>query len=127
MSRMLVSRATRILALAAATLLAAACANQEIPPQGSNDILFAAVDAVYERAHADGDAYDPRGLCIADSLVGDGIENPFPGAGWAVDIVHVPRRPVDDVPANQCPRYLSGESPHLVEIDRDGEVVRVVR
>lgn len=47
------------------------------------------------------------------------------GDDWAVDVVHVPRSPVDDQPDNQCAAYRRGQVHHFVELDVNGNVVRV--
>ena len=46
------------------------------------------------------------------------------GTEWVVDVVHNPRQAVDDLPANQCPSYLSGLSKHFIELDLSGNLVR---
>jgi hypothetical protein len=56
-----------------------------------------------------------RGPCIAERL---------PGLGdWVADVAHDPRRPIDDVAANQCGRYRSGEAHHFVELTPDGRPI----
>ena len=44
---------------------------------------------------------------------------------YAVDFVHVPRNEEDDKVENQCAEYGSGEVGHFIEIDKNGEVVRI--
>ncbi len=46
--------------------------------------------------------------------------------GYAVDIVHVPRSAEDDLVENQCAEYRSGVVGHFIELDRSGQVVRIV-
>lgn len=55
------------------------------------------------------------GPCLADPLMKD----------WVTDIVHNPRQPVDDLPHNQCQSYTEKRSKHIVELDTEGNVVRV--
>ena len=43
---------------------------------------------------------------------------------WVADVVHNPRLPIDDLPANQCAAYLEGGAKHFVELDLDGNLVR---
>ena len=70
----------------------------------------------YERARARGVDLS-SGPCIAD---------PIPGMpSWVADVAHDPRRPIDDEPENQCAAYRSGKADHFVELDPDGEVIRV--
>lgn len=45
--------------------------------------------------------------------------------GWVVDIVHNPRQAIDDLPHNQCPAYVEGRANHFVELDTNGNLVRV--
>ena len=46
--------------------------------------------------------------------------------GYAVDIVHVPRTAEDNLPENQCEDYRTGKVKHFIELDKDGNVVRIV-
>ncbi len=55
------------------------------------------------------------GPCLTNALL----------PGWVVDIVHEPRTPEDDLPGNQCKAYLEGSAEHFVELDIDGNVIRV--
>jgi hypothetical protein len=41
------------------------------------------------------------------------------------DVVHSPRDPIDDLPENQCQAYLEGRAKHFVEIDVNGNIIRV--
>ena len=45
---------------------------------------------------------------------------------YAVDIVHVPRSDEDDLAENQCSEFLNREVSHFIELDRNGNVVRIV-
>jgi hypothetical protein len=45
--------------------------------------------------------------------------------GYAVDIVHVPRIAEDNLVENQCQDYLNSSVSHFIELDREGNVVRV--
>lgn len=56
-----------------------------------------------------------NGSCLSNALM----------PNWVVDIVHSPRLPMDDLPANQCPAYLEGGARHFVELDTEGNLVRV--
>jgi hypothetical protein len=57
------------------------------------------------------------GPCLVDRVPG------MPD--WVVDVAHDPRRDVDDEPENQCSRYRRGEADHFVELDTQGNVIRV--
>jgi hypothetical protein len=45
---------------------------------------------------------------------------------YAIDIVHVPRTSEDNLPENQCSDYTSGKVKHFIELDANGQIVRVV-
>lgn len=45
--------------------------------------------------------------------------------GWVADLVHSPRTKEDDKEENQCKAYLEGRATHFVELDLNGEVVRI--
>ncbi len=47
-------------------------------------------------------------------------------ANYAVDIVHVPRIAEDNLPQNQCRDYGNGFVSHFIELDKNGEIVRIV-
>lgn len=55
------------------------------------------------------------GPCLSNSVI----------AGWVVDIVHSPRQSIDDLPSNQCQSYLEGQAKHFVELDLEGNLIRV--
>lgn len=55
------------------------------------------------------------GPCLTNDLMRD----------WVVDIVHTPREKIDDLPSNQCAAYLEGRSHHVVELDTNGNIVRL--
>lgn len=44
---------------------------------------------------------------------------------FAVDIVHVPRNSEDDKLENQCEGYINGNVIHFIELDKDGNIVRI--
>jgi len=46
--------------------------------------------------------------------------------GYAVDIVHVQRTQEDNLPENQCMEYRQGIVSHFIELDKNGEIVRIV-
>jgi len=45
---------------------------------------------------------------------------------YAVDIVHVPRSEDDNKIENQCEAYRDGEVTHFIELDKDGNIIRIV-
>jgi hypothetical protein len=45
---------------------------------------------------------------------------------YAVDIVHVPRNSEDNKVENQCEEYANGTVNHFIELDKNGEIVRIL-
>jgi len=45
---------------------------------------------------------------------------------YSVDIVNVPRITADDLTENQCPEYLNKETNSFIELDKNGNIVRIV-
>ena len=56
-----------------------------------------------------------NGPCLSNALM----------PGWVVDIAHNPRLAMDDLSQNQCAAYLEGSAQHFVELDIDGNLIRV--
>lgn len=44
----------------------------------------------------------------------------------AIDIVHVPRSQEDNLEENQCQDYREGRAKHFIELDKEGNIVRIV-
>lgn len=55
------------------------------------------------------------GPCLSNALM----------PNWVLDIAHNPRESVDELVENQCPAYLEGRATHFVELDPDGNLIRV--
>ena len=68
----------------------------------------------YKQKQQRGESLDD-GPCISNALM----------PGWVADLVHNPRSAIDDLPQNQCSTYLNGQVVHIVELDLDGNFVRV--
>lgn len=45
---------------------------------------------------------------------------------FVVDIVNVPRTAEDDKAENQCEDYRNGKVQHFIELDKDGNIFRIV-
>lgn len=45
--------------------------------------------------------------------------------GWVLDIAHLPRESIDNLPQNQCADFLNGTVRHFVEMTPKGEVIIV--
>lgn len=68
----------------------------------------------YEKAKLQGMDFS-KGPCLADGLI----------PGWVADIAHNPRKDIDNLPDNQCKAFLEGRAQHFVELDLEGNVIRV--
>ncbi len=79
------------------------------------DIAFATARAkeFFNALQAQGEDIS-NGPCLSENLT----------TGWVADLVHNPRQPIDDQPANECQNYLNGTAKHFVEIDLTGKFVR---
>jgi hypothetical protein len=55
------------------------------------------------------------GPCLTNDLLPD----------WVVDVVHNPRQNIDNFPENQCAAFTEGRAKHFVEMDADGNIIRV--
>jgi len=56
-----------------------------------------------------------NGPCISDNLA----------SSYVVDIAHEPRQAIDDLPENQCPAFLSGKIKHFIELNPEGNLIRI--
>lgn len=99
-----------LLALVAVVGCGAGSPSQDVRDRAVNEAM-----AAYHQAKLDGTDLS-RGPCIAEQLPG------LPD--WVADVAHDPRQPVDDVPANQCRRFRSGQAHHFVELDPSGNLIR---
>lgn len=68
---------------------------------------------LYERKRQEGVNLD-SGPCLSEEIIPD----------WCVDVAHEPRRPIDNLPQNQCRTYRIGRVHHFVELDSNGNVIR---
>lgn len=55
------------------------------------------------------------GPCLSNSLI----------SGWVLDTAHNPRQPIDDKQENQCGTFLDGQATHFVELDLEGNLIRI--
>lgn len=86
---------------------------KEGEPKAAANLVILNAQEIYQKAVKE--AVDmSSGPCLADDEIPD----------WVVDVAHNPRQPVDDLPENQCPSYLSGKAKHFVELDPAGNVIR---
>lgn len=69
---------------------------------------------VYKNRKDSGEDFE-TGPCLSNDLLPD----------WVVDIAHNPRQALDNLPENQCAAYTEGRAKHFVELDLEGEVIRI--
>jgi len=69
---------------------------------------------LYQEKKASGMNFE-SGPCLAEQLIPD----------WVADIAHHPRQPVDDLPENQCISFKEGKTHHFVELDTEGNFIRI--
>ena len=69
---------------------------------------------IYKNRKATGMDFS-SGPCLTNDLLPD----------WVVDIAHNPRQPLDNLAENQCQAFIEGRAKHFVELDLEGEVIRV--
>jgi len=46
-------------------------------------------------------------------------------ADTVVDIAHNPRESIDNLSENQCQDYLEGKAHHFIELDPNGQIIRI--
>lgn len=78
------------------------------------DQAVAQAQYVYNQAKERGMDFK-SGPCLSNALI----------PGWVLDLVHSPREAMDNLPENQCKAYLEGSAKHFVEMDLQGNLVRV--
>ena len=76
--------------------------------------LVAQAQLGYEAKKAEGWDFS-NGPCLSNNLLGD----------WVVDVAHNPREAIDDLPENQCTAYLTNKVQHFIELDPEGNLIRL--
>lgn len=85
----------------------------QIPPEvSSQQQIIAKAQELYQTKKAEGMEFSSQCLGTVED--------------YAVDIVHVPRALEDNLVENQCEDFRAGRVSHFIELDKDGNVVRVV-
>lgn len=109
-----------LLVLTTLMIVAALVIRNGKPPgykKGSSIVFDSAVSAALS-------LYKKEVLAGRDMSSGSCLSNDLM-PGWVVDIVHSPREAVDDLPENQCQAFREGRASHFVELDTNGNLVRV--
>jgi hypothetical protein len=56
-----------------------------------------------------------NGPCLTNDLMED----------WVADVAHNPRQELDNYPENQCIAFIEGRATHFVELDPEGNLIRI--
>lgn len=88
-------------------------ADIQIKQKADKDLAIAQAIELWRIALLSGDDLS-SGPCLSNKVIPD----------WVADVAHNPRQDIDNLPANQCTAYLSGEAKHFVEIDLEGNLIR---
>ena len=76
---------------------------------------------IYQQAKTAGQDL-ASGPCLSNELQG----NPdYPQTLWVLDISHNPRQAIDDSPVNQCLAYLEDKADNFIELDPDGQLIKL--
>ena len=98
-----------------------ACAPKSLQQQSSGSPLIKGDESrAIEEAQKTFSEKRAAGIDMADGPCLSGAIIP----GWAADVAHSPRQPVDDLPDNQCQSFRDGEASHFVELDTEGKFLR---
>jgi len=82
--------------------------------QADKDLAIAQAKELYRQAMLNSEDLS-NGPCLSNDLIPD----------WVADIAHNPRQAVDNQPENQCSAFREGKAHHFVELDEDGNVIKV--
>lgn len=88
--------------------------NYKIGLSGEIDSMVNRAQKLYKDRKAIGMDFS-TGPCLTNDLAEE----------WVADIAHNPREKMDNLAENQCPAFLEGRAKHYVELDIEGEVIRV--
>ena len=78
------------------------------------DLALYQAQAIFKGKKEKNESLD-NGPCLSNALM----------PGWVADVVHSPRQEIDNLAENQCPAFINGEARHLVELDLEGNLVRI--
>lgn len=78
------------------------------------DKAVAQAKLIYERKK-EAEVDFSSGPCLTNDLM----------PGWVLDIAHNPREEIDNLVENQCQAYIEGRANHFVELDLEGNLIKV--
>jgi outer membrane PBP1 activator LpoA protein len=79
-----------------------------------SDIAIQKAKAIFQELKSKGVDFS-NGPCIAEDLM----------PNWVADVAHNPRQPIDNLPQNQCQNFRNGKAKHFVELDPNGNIIKV--
>ena len=82
--------------------------------QVEKDLAVAQAKDLWRQAIAEGIDLE-NGPCLSNNLMPD----------WVADIAHNPRQDIDNQPENQCSAFREGKAHHFVELNEQGNVIKV--
>lgn len=98
--------------LVVVSLLLVAC--QEVDLKQENAVALTKAKTIFKEKMAEGIDMT-AGPCLSNELMLD----------WVLDVAHNPREPEDDLPENQCSALRKGEAHHFVELDENGDLIKI--
>ena len=103
--------------------IGAGCQENNKEQDDENKDKDRAIEAAYDIYNQRvGEGVDMRnGPCISEKIE---IDPPLSG-WWVVDVAHKPRSEEDSDPNNQCESYRNGDAEHFVELDINGNLIKV--
>ena len=75
--------------------------------------LITQAQQMYQKAKSLGEDFS-NGPCLGNL-----------NSDWVVDVAHSPREAVDDQSQNQCAAFLSDKAHHFIELDTNGEIIKI--
>lgn len=84
------------------------------PPKTEIDSAINQAKLLYRQKKERGEDLS-NGPCLSNALM----------PSWVADIAHNPRLSIDDLHENQCAAYFEGKAKHLVELDTEGNLIKI--
>lgn len=88
----------------------------DTPTDDSQQEIINKAKVLYNQKKSEGMQFNSQCLGVISGVKGD----------YVVDIVHVPRSDEDNLIENQCEAYRNKEVSNFIELDKDGNIVRIV-
>lgn len=82
--------------------------------EAEEDLAIAKCKELFQQKQSEGMDFS-QGPCLSNEIIPD----------WVCDVAHSPRQAVDNRPENQCSAYREGKAEHFVELDTEGNVIKI--